>query len=45
MTSGIPDLEFDALAVELDGADLEVDADGGDEGGGEAVFAESQQAA
>lgn len=42
---GVPYLELDALAVELDGADLEVDADGGDEGGGEGVFAEAQEAA
>ena len=45
LTSGIPDLQLDTLVVELDGTNLEVDADGGDEGGGEAVFAESQQTA
>jgi hypothetical protein len=45
LASGIPDLQLDALVVELDGADLEVNADGGDERGGEAVFAESQQTA
>lgn len=42
---GVPYLQLDALAVELDGADLEVDADGGDEGGREGVFAEAQEAA
>ena len=42
---GVPYLELDALAVELDGADLEVDADGRDEGGCEGVFAEAQEAA
>jgi len=41
LACGIPDLQLDALAVELDGADLEVNADGGDERGGEAVLAES----
>jgi hypothetical protein len=41
----VPYLQLHALAVELDGADLEVDADGGDEGRGERVFAEAQQAA
>lgn len=41
----IPDLQLDALAVELDGPDLEVDADSGDEGRGEGVLAEAQQAA
>lgn len=45
LAGGVPDLELDALAIELDGADLEVDADGGDEGGGEGVLAEAQQAA
>lgn len=42
---GVPYLQLDALAVELDGADLEVDADGRDEGGREGVFAEAQEAA
>lgn len=41
----VPDLQLDALAVKLDGPYLEVDADGGDEGGGEGVFAEAQQTA
>jgi hypothetical protein len=31
LTRCVPDLQLHALAVELDGADLEVDADGGDE--------------
>lgn len=38
-------MQFDALAVEVDGANLEVDADRCDEGGGEAVFAEAEEAA
>lgn len=41
----IPYLQFDSLPVQLDGPDLEVDADGRDEGGGEGVFAEAQQTA
>jgi len=45
LTRRIPDLELDALAVQLDGADLEVDADRGDEGWRERVLAEAQQAA
>jgi hypothetical protein len=45
LPGGVPYLQFDTLAVEVDGADLEVDADGGDEGGGEAVFAEPEEAA
>lgn len=45
LAGGVPYLELHALAVELDGSDLEVDADCGDEGGGEGVFAEAQQAA
>ena len=44
-TCSVPDLEFDALAIELDSANLEVDADGGDERGRERVFAEAQQTA
>lgn len=30
LAGGVPNLELDGLAIELDGADLEVDADGGD---------------
>lgn len=45
LAGGIPYLELDALAVQLDGADLEVDADGRDEGRREGVFAEAQQTA
>ena len=41
----VPYLQLDPLAVELDGPDLEVDADGGDERRRERVFAEAQQAA
>jgi hypothetical protein len=45
LAGGVPYLQLHALAVELNGADLEVDADGGDERGRERVFAEAQQAA
>lgn len=45
LSSGIPYLQLDTLAVELYGADLEVDANGGDERGSKRVFAEAQQAA
>ena len=45
LSRSIPDLQFHSFAVELDGADFEVDAYGGDEGGGEGVFAEAQEAA
>ena len=45
LSRSIPDLQFHSLAVELDGADFEVDAYGGDEGGGEGVFAEAEEAA
>jgi hypothetical protein len=38
-------LQFHALAVQLDGADLEVYADGRDEGRCEGVFAEAEEAA
>lgn len=45
MPGGVPYLQFDTLAVEIDGADFEVDADRCDEGGSEAVFAEPEEAA
>jgi hypothetical protein len=45
LSCGVPYLQLHALAVELDGADLKVDADCGDEGGSEGVFAEAQQTA
>jgi hypothetical protein len=38
-------LQLDALAVEFNRADLEVNSDGGNEGRGEGVFAEAQQTA
>ena len=38
----IPNLQLDTLAVQLDRPDLEIDADGRDEGRGERVFAEAQ---
>lgn len=44
-TSSVPDLKLDALAIELDGADLEVDSDGGDEGWRERVVRETKQQA
>ena len=43
LAGGIPYLQLHTLAVELNGADLEVDADGGDERGRKRVFAEAQQ--
>jgi len=45
LASSIPDLQLYALAVEFNGLDLEVDADGSDETGCERVIAESQQQA
>mmetsp|Transcript_15475 Transcript_15475/g.30563 ORF Transcript_15475/g.30563 Transcript_15475/m.30563 type:complete len:222 (+) Transcript_15475:36-701(+) len=39
----VPDLQLELLALLLDGADLEVDADGGDEGRGERIIREAQQ--
>jgi hypothetical protein len=41
----VPNLQLHALAIELDCADLKVDADGGDEGGCEGVFTEAQKTA
>jgi hypothetical protein len=31
LASGIPDLQLDALSIKLNGPDLEVDTDSGDE--------------
>lgn len=45
LAGGVPDLQLDTLSIELNGPDLEVDADGGDEGRGKGVFAEAQQTA
>ncbi len=45
LARGIPYLQLDPLAVQLDRPYLEVDANGGDEGRGEGVFAEAKQAA
>lgn len=42
LARGIPYLQLHALAVELDGANLEVDADGGDEGRRERVLTEAK---
>lgn len=41
----VPNLEFHSLAVQLDCADLKINSDGGNEGGGEGVLAESQETA
>lgn len=45
MARGVPYLQLDAFAVKLDCSNLEVNADGCDEGGSEGVFTEAQQAA
>jgi hypothetical protein len=45
LASGVPDLQLHPLAVEFDGADLEVDTNGCDEGRREGVFAKAEQAA
>lgn len=45
MTCRVPNLQLHALAVKFDGADFEVDANGGDEGGSEGVFTEAQETA
>jgi hypothetical protein len=45
LSGGIPYLQLHALAIKLNRADLEVDSDGGNEGGSEGVFAETQQTA
>ena len=42
---GVPNLELDGLAVELDGADLEVDPDGGDVRLGVGVVGKSEEEA
>ena len=45
MSGSIPDLEFDAFPVDFDVFDFEVDADGGDEGGGEGVVGVAEEEA
>ena len=45
LASGIPYLQLHALPIELNRADLKVDADGRDEGRGEGVFAKTEEAA
>ena len=45
LSCGVPYLQLYPLAVQLNRPNLEVDADGGDEGRCEGVFAEAQQAA
>ena len=43
LTSGVPNLQLDGLAVDLDGTDLEVDSDGGHKVVSEDVIGESEQ--
>jgi len=45
LASRIPYLQLYPLAIQLDCPDLEVDANGCDEGGCERIFAEAQQTA
>ena len=45
LTRRVPDLQLDALAIQLNGADLEVNADGGDERGRPGIIAEAEQQA
>ena len=41
----VPDLEFDRLSVQLDGPNLEIDADGGNVALGVVVVGETEQEA
>ena len=43
LTRGIPNLKLDALTVHLDVLDLEIDSDGGDEGGGEGIVGVTEE--
>lgn len=43
VTYSVPNLQFDGLAVELDGANLKVHSDGGNVGLGVGVVSESEQ--
>ncbi len=43
LAGGVPNLQLDGLAVNLDGADLEVDSDGGHEVVSEDIVCESEQ--
>ena len=43
LARGVPDLELDLLASQLDCFDLEVDADGGDEGRVEGVVRKPEE--
>ena len=45
LAGGIPDLEFDALVVDFNVFDFEVDSDGCDKGGGEGVVGVSEEEA
>jgi len=45
LTRRVPDLELNSLAVDSYVLDLEVDADGGDEGGGEGVVGVTEEEA
>jgi len=43
LTGGIPDLKLDGLSVEVDGADLKVDSNGGDVRLGVSVIGETEE--
>jgi hypothetical protein len=45
LAGGIPDLQLHRLSVELDGADFEVNTDGGDIGLGVCIIGKSQEQA
>lgn len=45
LSGGVPYLQLNPFAIQVDRADLKVDADGGDEGRCERVFAESKKTA
>jgi hypothetical protein len=43
LAGGVPNLQFAALVVDFDSANLEIDADGSDEGSVESVIRETEQ--
>jgi hypothetical protein len=45
LAGSIPNLQFDSFTVDFDIFDFEVDADGGDEGGGEGIVGVSEEEA
>lgn len=45
LACSIPDLQLDALSIELNGSDLEIDSNGGDEGGRKGVLTEPEKTA